>query len=93
MKPATDSLMNSGYEAQPMLDYLKDKCDCIVMDGAAISREFGSAKFYNIALLGVAAASGRLGLYEADIISAIENGVNPKFVEVNKKVFEYAMKM
>ena len=64
-----------------------------VMDGAAISREFGSAKFYNIALLGVAAASGRLGLDEADIISAIENGVNPKFVEVNKKVFEYAMKM
>ena len=93
VKPATDSLMNSGYEAQPMLDYLKDKCDCIVMDGAAISREFGSAKFYNIALLGVAAASGRLGLDEADIISAIENGVNPKFVEVNKKVFEYAMKM
>ena len=86
VKPATDSLMNSGYEAQPMLDYLKDKCDCI-------SREFGSAKFYNIALLGVAAASGRLGLDEADIISAIENGVNPKFVEVNKKVFEYAMKM
>ena len=40
-----------------------------------------------------AAASGRLGLDEADIISAIENGVNPKFVEVNKKVFEYAMKM
>ena len=44
VKPATDSLMNSGYEAQPMLDYLKDKCDCIVMDGAAISREFGSGK-------------------------------------------------
>ena len=38
VKPATDSLMNSGYEAQPMLEYLKDKCDCIVMDGAAISR-------------------------------------------------------
>ena len=93
VKPATDSLTNSGYEAQPMLEYLKDKCDCIVMDGAAISREFGSAKFYNIALLGVAAASGRLGLDEADIILAIENGVNPKFVEVNKKVFEYAMKM
>lgn len=52
MKPATDSLMNSGYEAQPMLDYLKDKCDCIVMDGVSISREFGSAKFYNIALRG-----------------------------------------
>ena len=69
--------------------YAQQRC----MDGAAISREFGSAKFYNIALLGVAVASGRLGLDEAFIISAIENGVNPKFVEVNKKVFEYAMKM
>lgn len=91
VKPATDALMNSGYEAAPMLDYLRSKCKCIVMDGEAVSSKFGSAKFFNIALLGVAVASKKLGLDEKDIISAIENGVNPKFVETNKKVFEYAM--
>lgn len=91
VKPATDSLMRSGYEAQPMLDYLSDKCECIVMDGAEVIDKWGSAKFINIALLGCAVASGRLGLTEEEVISAIESGVNPKFVDINKKVFEAAL--
>lgn len=89
VKPATDSLMNSGYEAETMIDYLKKKCECIVMNGEAVSKEFGSAKFYNIALLSVAVSSGRLGLTQEDMINAIEHNVNPKFIEINKKVFEY----
>lgn len=87
VKPASDSLAGSGYEAAPMIDYLKEKCDCIVMDGAAVVREFGSAKFLNIALLGVATASGRLGLSPEEVSAVIERGVKPQFVEVNKRVY------
>lgn len=87
VKPSTDALAGSGYEAAPMIAYLKSKCDCIVMDGAAIAEEFGSAKFYNLALLGVATASGRLELSEDDLLAVIETGVKPQFVEINQRVY------
>lgn len=92
VKPSTDALFNSGYEAAPMLEYLQKKCTCIVVDGAKITERFGSARYFNIAILGVAAGSGKLGLSEKDLLHAIETKVNPKYIEINKQVFEAAIK-
>ena len=91
VKPSTDALSDSGYEAEPMLKYLKKKCKCIVMDGRKIEEEFGSSKFLNIALLGLATREGILGFEKEEMIAGIEKYVNPKFVEINKKVFERMM--
>ena len=67
-----------------MIGYLKKNTDCIVFDGSGLP----SAKFLNIAMLGVAAGSGRLGI-ETDLIrQEIEKRVPPKFLDANIKAFE-----
>lgn len=90
-KPSTDALKDSGYEASPMIDYLSNKCRCLVMNGKSIEEEFGSSKFLNIALLGLAVKEGVLGFDRAEMLKGIEKYVNPRFVDINKKVFEKMM--
>lgn len=92
VKPATDSLQNSGYEAKPMIDYLKKTCDCIVVDGEKVITQFGSAKFLNLAILGTAEKYDCLGLKKEDLLCAIERVVHARYVNVNKQVFEEAEK-
>ena len=49
----------------------------------------GSAKVLNLLLLGAASASGALGLKKESMLSAIEDNVPPKFLDLNKKAFCY----
>lgn len=89
VKPITESLQDTGYDGSDMIDFLKSKCDCIVID----SNEFGSAKFLNIAMLGVAVGTKKLG-FDADMImSEIEKRVPEKYLEVNKEAFEKGCKI
>lgn len=82
--PITEALNTSGYDGSEMIGYLKKNTGCIVFDGGCLP----SAKFLNIAMLGVAAGSGRLGI-ETDLIrQEIERRVPPKFLEANIKAFE-----
>ena len=67
-----------------MIQYLKEKCDCIVID----STEFGSAKFLNIAMLGVAVGTGRLGFTKEQVLAEIKARVPQKFIDVNIEAFE-----
>lgn len=84
VKPVTESLHDTGYDGTEMIEYLKKKCNCIVID----SNEFGSAKFLNIAMLGVAVGTGKLGFSAEQIISEIRAKVPHKFIEVNISAFE-----
>lgn len=93
VKPVTESLHDTGYDGVEMVEYLKSKCECIVVDAETLCEEFGSAKFFNVAVLGVAAGSGRLGIDAKTIIHEIETRVNAKFVEINKKAFEAGMRI
>lgn len=86
-KPVTESLNPTGYDGSEMIAYLKGKCDCIVIDADALCKPFGSAKFFNIAILGVAAGSGRLGIDKNTVLSEIEKRVPAKYVETNKAAF------
>jgi len=55
------------------------------LDALSLAKEAGSAKAVNIVLMGVLAKS--LDIPAEKWLSAIENTVAPKFVEMNKKAF------
>jgi len=86
IKPVTDSLSDSGYEAEPMLDYLRSlPIKLIVVNGEEITAQCGSTKVLNIALLGAAAASGEIGTTVEELERVIESDVKRSFLEMNKK--------
>ncbi len=87
VKPVTESLLPSGYDGKEMTEYLGKKCKCIVIDGEELCRPFGSSRYFNIAILGVAAASGRLGIDRETVLREIERRVPQKYIEANKAAF------
>ena len=86
--PVTESLKKSGYSAAEMVEYLKDKCDCIFVDSDEVTKEFGSSKFLNTVLLGIAAGSGKLGIEKDTLTGEIRQCVKERFVEANLRAFE-----
>jgi len=84
VKPVAESLHDTGYDGSEILEYLTGHCECLVMD----SSELGSAKFINIAMLGVAVGSGRLGFTKEQVLTEIERRVPEKYLDANKKAFE-----
>ncbi len=87
VKPVTEALKPSGYEAETMLSYLNGSCKCIFVDSAEVCAPFGSSKFFNIILLGIASGSGKLGIGRETLLNQIEKRVPPKYAEINKKAF------
>ncbi|MCI9448230.1 MAG: indolepyruvate oxidoreductase subunit beta [Lachnospiraceae bacterium] len=87
VKPVTESLNDTGYDGQDMLTYLQSKCECIIVDAKKLCGDFGSTRYFNVAILGVAAGSGRLGLDGQTILAEIETRVPAKFAETNKAAF------
>ena len=88
VKPVTESLSPSGYDGSEMTEYLNENCNVTVFDGAGLP----SAKFLNIAMLGVAAGSGRLGISTELILREIEKRVPEKYLKANLEAFEAGMK-
>lgn len=86
VKPAAESLHDSGYDGSEMIGYIKKKCGCLVVDASELCGELG-AKFYNSAILGAAAGTGKLGISPEALISEIRQRVPERFVEANIKVF------
>lgn len=91
VKPVTESLHDTGYDGQEMLTYLQSKCECIVADAKKLCADFGSTRYFNVAILGVAAGTGRLGLDGQTIQKEIEARVPAKFAETNKAAFTAGM--
>lgn len=85
--PVTASLQDSGYNGSEMTDYLKKKCSCIFVNADEVCRPFGSSKFFNIIMLGIAAGSGKLGIEKETLLDQIEKRVPERFVEANKEAF------
>ena len=94
VKPITETLENTGYDGTDMIEYLKSKCKvCIAVDSEEVCAPLGSSKFFNIAILGVVAGSGRLGIKDTSIIHEIETKVKERFIEVNKKAFSVGLQI
>ena len=87
VKPVTESLKETGYDGSGMAAYLRQKCACIFVDAEEVCRPFGSSKFFNIIMLGVAAGSGHLGLKKETLLKQIEQYVPARFLDVNIKAF------
>ena len=86
IKPVTDSLTKTSYDAEPFIDYLKKQdISAVVIDGAKITAECGSAKVLNVALLGAAAAMGVIEITSAELEHIINTALPEKFRELNLK--------
>ena len=88
VKPVTESLKETGYDGSEMTAYLKEKCSCIFVNAEEVCRPFGSTKFCNIIMLGVAAGSGHLGLEKDTLLKQIEQRVPSRFLDVNLRAFQ-----
>lgn len=87
VKPVTESLSDTGYDGRDMITYLKSKCNCIVVDAMELCSGFGSTRYFNVAILGVAVGTGKLGLDEETVLKEIEARVPAQFVDTNKEAF------
>ena len=88
VKPVTESLKETGYDGSEMTAYLKEKCSCIFVNAEEVCRPFGSTKFFNIIMLGVAAGSGHMGLEKDTLLKQIEQRVPSRFLDVNLRAFQ-----
>ena len=93
VKPVTESLKDTGYDGSEMTAYLRQKCDCIFINAEEVCKPFGSTKFFNIILLGVAAGSGPLGLERETLLKQIEQRVPSRFLDVNIQAFNAGMEI
>jgi indolepyruvate ferredoxin oxidoreductase beta subunit len=88
IKPVTESLHPTGYDGSEMTAYLKGFVKrLVVVDAKELCKDLGSAKFFNVAVLGLASGAGLLSFTKEDMLSTIETTVKEAFVEVNKKAF------
>ncbi len=87
VKPTTEALHETGYDGKDMIAYLKEKADCVVLDGEALLKKAGSSRCFNIIVLGALAASGRLEIPAEILLEELEHQIKPQFLELNKKAF------
>ncbi len=93
VKPVTESLNDTGYDGKDMITYLKSKCDCIVVDAMQLCLPFGSTRYFNVAILGVAVGAGKLGLDAETVLKEMEARVPAKFADTNKAAFSAGVKV
>ena len=85
--PVTASLSDTGYDGSQMTAWLKDKCSCIFVNADEVCAPFGSSRYFNIIMLGIAAGSGKLGISRQTLLDQIEERVPEKYVALNKEAF------
>ncbi|HMM06370.1 MAG TPA: indolepyruvate oxidoreductase subunit beta [Clostridiales bacterium] len=89
IQPVTAALAGKSFDASPYLEGLQRQAGCvIVVDGDAVCKACGSDKVLNTALLGAAAASGRLGLSLAEITAVLRAKLPPPMVLINEKALQ-----
>ena len=88
VRPTTESLHPTGYDGTEMIDYLKKKCTCVTVNAEELCRPLGSSKFFNVAVLGVLIASGRLAIDADTMKEEIKKRVPERFIDINLKAFE-----
>ena len=86
--PVTGIMDDMAYDGQEMAGYIAGKCSCILVDSDRVCAPFGSSRFFNIIILGIAAGCGRLGISKDTILGQIEKRVPEAYVDINKKAFE-----
>lgn len=88
VKPTTESLNDTGYDGKNMISYLEEKCKTLVVSSMEASEKYGSNKFFNVYLLGVAAGSGNLGINAETLKEVIASRVPERFKDINLSAFD-----
>ena len=86
-RPVMESLNPTGYDGKEMIEWLKQKCSCIFVNADEVCAPFGSAKFLNLILVGIAAGSGKLGIGKDTLLRQIERYVPARFLETDTRAF------
>ena len=87
--PVTASL-SGGYDPSVMKEYLiANVPDLTIVEVEEAFKELGSSKVLNLLLLGSALHTGSLGLSEQSVLSAIQENVPPKFLDLNLKAIHF----
>ena len=86
-RPVMESLNPTGYDGKEMTEWLKQKCSCIFVNADEVCAPFGSAKFLNLILVGIAAGSGKLGIGKDTLLRQIERYVPARFLETDTRAF------
>ena len=88
VKPTTDALSGSSYQAKTMTDFLKAHVpNLVIIDGEKLVAET-SARALNVALLGAAVESGKLGIEANAIEAVIESRIPERFRAMNMAAFQ-----
>ena len=88
--PVSASIGQSSYNAQAMLDYLRQNIKNVIqVDGDKAASDLGSSKVLNVVLLGAALESGVLGFSEEDLLKALKERVPERFLELNQKALSW----
>lgn len=91
--PTTATLTGEVYDSEEMINFIKSKVkDVIVVDADYITKECGTSKVLNVALLGAAASTGKLVFTSEEIKDVIDNKIAEKYRKLNYKAFEIGSK-
>ena len=97
--PVTAALSNSQYDGQAELAYLSAcknsgrLAKLVLVNGTQAIDELGSTRILNVVLIGAALATGRLGISDDAIATAIETLVKPGYVHINKQALSYGRQL
>lgn len=83
----------ADYDGKAEIEFLKSKCGCLVVNSDELCRPFGSSKFFNVAVLGAACGTGKLGLSKDTLCGEIVRIVPERFKEKNLAAFEAGYKI
>lgn len=87
VKPVT-SAGESVYDGKAEISYLQSEFRCIIVDPDRLCEASGSTKFFNIAVLGIAAGAGELGIKADTVREEIIKTVPERFKEKDLAAFE-----
>lgn len=78
----------ADYDGKAEIEFLKSKCGCLVVNSDELCKPFGSSKFFNVAVLGAACGTGKLGLSKDTLCGEIVRIVPERFKEKNLAAYE-----
>lgn len=94
VKPASSPNTITDDDANEWIKYLVHNAHKVIaVDSDAISKEAGSPKCFNVAVLGIAAGAGCLPFSEDNILDAIKCNVQKRFMELNCRAYNIGVKI
>ena len=92
VKPVTESVKDTGYDGSDMTAYLKKEYKCVFADSDKTALKFGSTKFFNIIMLGIACGIGELGIDGTELVEQIKKSVPAKYLDINTEAFNEGLR-